>query len=297
MNIIQLQNLVDVAELGSFTEAAKKNHMTIPAISISISQLEEELGVPLFIRSRKGVTPTNEGKKVMKHAISILHSIEKMKIEISLSQNNNCGNIVIVTTPGMVPSIINTTLEYQKIYPCLNIEMIEGDTNLVLKQVKNGHADMGFVSVPTNDQDGDLIWRPIIRDKARLIVSKHSPLSSKNSISGADIQNETVVLYNDPYVRLVAEKLLLDNPTNTIALISNNVESLFQMVIKGNAISIGTDVLVNSLSSITRDKIVMIPISEVPSDSNYIWRVTRKDVEMSEHLEPFTKHLLAIKEE
>src|SRR5690606_7421919 len=100
MNIIQLQYLVDVSELGSFTEAAKKNYMTVPTISMSISQLEEELGTSLFVRSRKGVTPTIEGKMVIKHAVSILHEIESMKQSIMLNQNKNAGNIIIATTPG-----------------------------------------------------------------------------------------------------------------------------------------------------------------------------------------------------
>jgi DNA-binding transcriptional LysR family regulator len=121
MNIIKLQYLVDVGELGSFTEAAKKNLMTVPAISISISQLEEELEVSLFERSRKGVTPTNEGKKVIQHAISILKTIEKMKSDISISKNRTHGNIIIATIPGMVPKIINTTLDYQKSFPYINV--------------------------------------------------------------------------------------------------------------------------------------------------------------------------------
>lgn len=74
MNITQLQYLVDVGELGSFTDAAKKNLMTVPAISLSITQLEAELDVLLFTRSRKGVTPTAEGKKVIQHAVTVFEN-------------------------------------------------------------------------------------------------------------------------------------------------------------------------------------------------------------------------------
>jgi DNA-binding transcriptional LysR family regulator len=291
MNIIQLQYLVDVGELGSFTEAAKKNHITVPAISISISQLEEELGAPLFVRSRKGVTPTLEGKKVIQHAISILTSIDKMKEEISSSKNRKAENIMIATTPGMVQKIISTTLRYQESDPNINMQMLEGDTSFVLKQVKNGQADMGFVSLSSKNHDPELTWEPILKDQAMLVVSINSPLRYKHRITRNQIKNETIVLYNDPVIKMMADKLVLDDPTNTIALISNSVESLFQMIIKGNAVSIGTDFIVNSLPAHVKNEVVMIPIDELVSDSNYIWRVTRKDKKQMDLIKKFTEQL------
>ncbi|KAA0547094.1 LysR family transcriptional regulator [Bacillus sp. BGMRC 2118] len=292
MNMIQLQYLIDVGELGSFTEAAKKNHMTVPAISISISQLEQELGTSLFIRTRRGVTPTVIGKTVIQHAVSILGKIDKMKEDISTYENKSHENFMIATTPGMVQSIINTTLSYQKHSPHMNLQLLEGDTTFVLKHVKSGHADIGFVSLSKDNHDASLTWDPIIQDPPILVVNKHSPLTVKKSISSNEIKNETIVLYNDPVIKMAAEKLVLDDPTNTIALISNNVESLFQMVIRGNAISIATEFIVNSLPPHIKDEIMMIPIEEFESDSYYIWRVTRKDQEKWNLIEQFTEHLL-----
>lgn len=291
MNIIQLQYFVDVGELGSFTEAAKKNRMTIPAISISISQLEEELGASLFVRSRKGVTPTIEGKTAMKHAISILDKLEVMKQDISHSKNKSCDTIMIATTPGMVPNIIRATLEYQKMYPSINIEMIEGDTNLVLKQVKNGQAEIGFVSLPEGINDAELAWKPMIEDRAILDVHKGSRLRIKEAISSNEIKDETIVLYNDPYIRMVADMLHLEDPSNMIALISNNVESLFQMVIKGNAVTIATDHIVHSLPEHIQNELVMIPIHGLTSHANYLGRITRKNTAISDHIEQFTEFL------
>lgn len=295
MNIIQLRYLVDVGELGSFTEAAKKNRMTVPAISISISQLEEELEVALFERSRKGVTPTAEGKKVIQHAISILSSIDKMKKEIMTSKHRSHGNILISTIPGFVSKVINTMLEFQKNYPFMNVQMFEGETNSVLNQVKNGTADMGFVSFKVNQQDPELHWQPIIRDHAILVVNKSSALRFNQNLSGNEIKDEIIVLYNDPYIKMMAEKFLLSQESNRnrLVLVTNNVDGLFQMVTKGNAITIATEYTVNSLPSYIKDELVTISISEFTTIPNYLWRVTRKDQDVSEMIEQFTKHLLS----
>ncbi|WP_019412924.1 LysR family transcriptional regulator [Paenisporosarcina sp. TG20] len=292
MNITQLQYLVDVGELGSFTEAAKKSRMTVPTISISISQLEIELDVVLFSRSRKGVVPTNEGKKVIQHAISILKSVDKMKDDISFSKDIIHGNIVIATIPGMVPKIIDTTLELQKSYRHVNVQMLEVDSSVVVKQVKNGHADIGFLSTTTNNHDPALTWQSIVKDEALLVVNKNSALRFYKSISGDEIKNETFVLYNDPAIKMIAENLFLREETNRVALISNNVEALYRMVNKGNAITIATEYIIESLPPRIRDEIITISIKEITSIPNYLWRITRKNENSSAIIDKFTDQLL-----
>jgi DNA-binding transcriptional LysR family regulator len=281
-----------VGELGSFTEAAKKNGMTVPAISISISQLETELEVSLFSRSRKGVVPTTEGKKVIQHAINILKTVDKMKYDISLSKNTKHGNIIIATIPGIVRQVINTTLEFRKIYPYINVQMVEGDTTVVLDHVKNGHADMGLISFGMDNHDQTLDWEPVMRDEAVLVVPISSALRYNNCISSDDIKNETIVLYNDPYLKKIAEKLISDDITNRIALISNNLDAILRMVVHGNAITIATNYIVHALPSHIRNKVITISINEHTSLSTYLWRLTRKNTEVSNIIEQFTSNLL-----
>jgi DNA-binding transcriptional LysR family regulator len=292
MNIAQFQYLIDVAELGSFTDAAKKNHMTVPAISISISQLETELGVLVFSRSRKGVFPTIEGKKVLQHAVSILKRVEKMKDDISLTRDLLHGNITIATIPGMVPKIIDTTLEFQKNYPYVNVQMAEAASSVVVDQVKKGLADIGFISAGSSSRDSSLTWKSVMKDEARLVVNHHSSLRFYESITKEEIKNETFVLYNDPLIKTVAENLFLKDASNRVALITNNVEAIYQMVTKGNAITIATEYIVDSLPPHIQDEIHTISINEISSIPNFLWRITRKNEELSGVIETFTNQLV-----
>lgn len=72
MNISQLQYLISAAQFGSFTKAASVHHLTVPTISQSIKQLEEEMDTIIFHRTKKGVSPTTEGELILKHAAAIL---------------------------------------------------------------------------------------------------------------------------------------------------------------------------------------------------------------------------------
>ena len=295
MNITQLQYLVDVGELGSFTEAAKKNLMTVPAISLSITQLESELDVLLFTRSRKGVTPTVEGKKVIQHAVTVLKTIDRLKFDIAVSKNNQYGNIVIATIPGLVSQIINNTLEFRESYPYINVQVMEEDTAAVLEQVKKGHADMGFVSLGSNNHDDALDWEPVKRVEVVLAVNKSSILRFNNKISLDQIineMNESIVLYNDPYLKKIAEDLFPENLRNRIALTTNNGEVLLQMVLQRNAITITNDYIIQALPPHLKEEVVTISINEYLTLSNYLWRVTRKNEKCPEMIDQFTEHLL-----
>ncbi|PZD97354.1 LysR family transcriptional regulator [Paenibacillus sambharensis] len=293
MNMMQLQYLIDVGEMGSFTDAARKNHITVPAISQSVSQLESELNAPLFLRSKKGVVPTEQGIRAIQHALSILRSVDKMKHELVNTQLASQGNVMIATIPGIVSQVVSTTIEFTEYNPLVNVNLIEGDTKSVLRRVRSGQADMGFVSLDSSHYDEALAWEPITRGTAVLVVNKKSQLRFHKTITGDELAHQVFVLYNDPFLRRIAQHLLINNPSNRIALTTNNLEALFQMVTVGNAVSLGPDYIVSALPVHLQEELVTIPLSGYDSNPSYLWRVTRKNVEVPGVIEQFTSKLLA----
>ncbi|MED3398639.1 LysR family transcriptional regulator [Bacillus wiedmannii] len=293
MNIIQLQYLIDVGELGSFTEAAKKNRMTVPTISQSIAQLENELGVTLFTRSRKGTNSTIEGKIVIQHAITVLKTINKMKSEISLFQSENQGNIVIATIPGMISQIIDTTIKFRKDFPHVNIQLVEGDSRLVLNYVQNGHADLGFVSFKAEKEEEFLTWEPLVKGETLLVVNKNSHLRFKQSISGDELEDEMIVLYNDPYLKKITQDILPTHLWNKVSLITNNIEGIFRMIIHENAVTIGPDYIVHSLPPEQKNEVISVSIDKYKTIPYYLWKVTRKNEKASELINQFTEQLFS----
>ncbi|MGE0941849.1 LysR family transcriptional regulator [Bacillus wiedmannii] len=280
-------------ELGSFTEAAKKNRMTVPTISQSIAQLENELGVTLFTRSRKGTNSTIEGKIVIQHAITVLKTINKMKSEISLFQSENQGNIVIATIPGMISQIIDTTIKFRKDYPHVNIQLVEGDSRLVLNYVQNGHADLGFVSFKAEKEEEFLTWEPLVKGETLLVVNKNSHLRFKQSISGDELEDEMIVLYNDPYLKKITQDILPTHLWNKVSLITNNIEGIFRMIIHENAVTIGPDYIVHSLPPEQKNEVISVSIDKYKTIPYYLWKVTRKNEKASGLINQFTEQLFS----
>lgn len=293
MNMIQLQYLIDAAESGSFTETAKKHGITVPAVSQSISQLENELEVTLFTRSKKGIIPTKEGFKAMKYVRTILANVRNMKNELSNANQINEGHIVIATIPGMIQLVTNTTIAFMDIYPHVNVQLFEGDNTAVMNQVMKDEANMGFVSFGREHQDEAYTWEPVIRGEAVIVVNKHSPLRFLDEVTSSELSNEVFVIYKDAYIERIAAELISGDTGNRIALTTNNLQAIMEMVTRGNAITIGTDFIVNALAEPLRSELFTVPIGKYRNSPNYLWRITKKDTEVSRIIQEFTQRLYA----
>lgn len=295
MNIIQLQYLITAATYGSFTKAASVHHMTVPTISQSIKQLEGELDTIIFHRTKKGIVATKEGELILQHAASIVRSVDLMKQELSLLKEEYCENIIISTIPGLVPLVVQATIEFAQKYPLLNVQMIEGDTQTVMNHVNEGDASIGLLSYSSNQQqDNSLEWLPIIQGKAALIVSKNSSLCVLNTISAEDVKNEVFVLYKDEDIEHIAQQMLDEQPSNRIALSTNNIEALYQMVVRGNTITIAPDFITKFLRESDQEQLVTIPLQQYQMEDVILGRITRKNEQTSRIVNEFTGRLMEL---
>lgn len=79
MTLSELKFVVAVAQEKSFRKAAKKIFISQPALSLAIKKLEDELGILIFERSRKDVSITSVGQKIINQAVIVLSEVEKIK--------------------------------------------------------------------------------------------------------------------------------------------------------------------------------------------------------------------------
>lgn len=108
MTLQQLEVFIKVSETGSFTKAGELLSLTQSAISHIISSLEIELGFTLLYRNRSGITITNEGKKILQHALDILNKTELLKQEASSIIGIESGTLKIGCFPSVSAKILPT---------------------------------------------------------------------------------------------------------------------------------------------------------------------------------------------
>ena len=118
LEISQLQTLVTVAKLQSFSKAADELHVTQSAISQSIKNLEKKVGVKIFKRSGKNVVLTPEGEKLYRLGASFLNQLDDTLEEICLDRDSMTGKVRIGTLTGIGKSwLAPIMLKKKKKYP------------------------------------------------------------------------------------------------------------------------------------------------------------------------------------
>ena len=98
MKFHQIRALVAVHQTGSISEASQTLHVTQPALSRSIKELESELGLSLMRRSHKGMTLTDEGKRLIRHAQSTMESLRRLQLEAENIKDIQVGEVTIGVT-------------------------------------------------------------------------------------------------------------------------------------------------------------------------------------------------------
>lgn len=144
----------ETARLGSFSSAAQQLYVSQSAISQCIQQLETDLGVQLFIRTRKGVSLTSEGKIIFSKVESAISSIEQGESQLNRLRHLEAGELKIAAGDTITKHFLLQYLErFHDLYPDIRIEMANSYSSQMVALVKEGSADLAFVNMPLKDDE------------------------------------------------------------------------------------------------------------------------------------------------
>lgn len=294
MNLEQMEYIVEVAKTGSFTKAAQESHVTLSAISQSISLLESELGVTLFTRSRGlGAVPTAEGKTIIRKANDILLQVKELKEEAQIYSNTLSGELKIATIPGPMHVLIDLVAKFKKDHPHVNIKIYEKGNKEILDDLQQGKIDIGFIALSEKlrEKYTCFLFEKLLEIKIAVGVNKNSPLALEKTITPEQLVNQTLVLYDDEYIRDSINDLFSKYGKANILFISNNTQAIQNAVHQELAITIGVDYsFVNNLVDAQKEIIsIELVVPNLPPFS-YGW-VLSKDKHPSQILKQFINRL------
>lgn len=146
MTLKQLEVFVAIAQTLSFSRGAEKSCITQSTASQHIQSLEEELGIRLFDRGRGGALLTEAGKLFLGSADKIIADCEESRSAIRrfLGMENVLLRVGASNIPGtwLIPAVLG---QFHKQYPKVRIEVLQGDSHSVLKQLINEEVELGFI--------------------------------------------------------------------------------------------------------------------------------------------------------
>ena len=151
----------ETARCRSFSIAAQRLYISQSAISQCIHQLESDLNTQLFVRTRKGVSLTNEGQLLFLKVESAITSIEQGEKQLDRLRHLEAGELRIAAGDTITTHFLLKYLEaYHATYPNIRIEMANSYSSQMLTLVKEGKADLAFVNMPMEDEE--LVFEPCL---------------------------------------------------------------------------------------------------------------------------------------
>jgi len=149
----------ETARCRSFSTAAQHLYISQSAISQCIHQLESDLNVQLFVRTRRGISLTNEGEILFSKVENAINAIEQGENQLDKLRHLESGELKIAAGDTITTHFLLKYLEeYHASYPDIRIEMASSYSSQMLSLVKDGKADLAFVNMPL--QDDELVIEP-----------------------------------------------------------------------------------------------------------------------------------------
>ena len=152
MDLKTLSYFVVVAEELNITRASKILMMSQPPLSNQIKNLEEELGVKLFIRGKRRLKLTEEGNFLYLKSKDILGLVDQTKSEIFNMNHGLRGTISIGLVEGMAPDIAATWIsESMKEYPYVRFRVIDGNSDDLIEKMRGGLISLAVITAPFDE--------------------------------------------------------------------------------------------------------------------------------------------------
>lgn len=294
MNLEQLHYIIEVSKLGSLTKAAQKLHVTLSAISQSISVLEKELGVQLFTRSRgQNTLPTEEGKVIIEKATEILRKINELKEEVETYKNALSGELRIATIPGPMHLLVDTVTQFKKDFPDVKIKIFEQGPKEIVENILKDKIDIGLIVLNEEylPKNSGLIFDEVLEGKMVVAVNRESQLAKEACITPEMLMKETLVLFDDEIIQQYIDKNIANTQDLNILFATNNVMAIQNALLKGLAVTIGLDFSFNKNPKYGQ-KVVAINLKAAENECvSYGW-VRTDNSPSSQIAKTFIKRLL-----
>ncbi len=187
-----------VAKLGSITKAAEELYVSQPAITQNIKTLEHQLGATLFIRTKKGVTLTEEAKVLYNYIDEGITYIKNGEAKFQELMNLQDGTLKIGASTTVTQHVLLPYLEkFTTLYPNINVSITNHLTSDLIKLLRNGTVDLLILNLPTTEH-GDLEITPFMEVHDILAVGEKLKSLSLKEQQLKDLQKKDFIFQKSP---------------------------------------------------------------------------------------------------
>lgn len=300
MTILQLKYVIAIANSGSFREAASKLYVSQPALSSTIKELEEEIGIQIFERTNKGIRLTESGSDFLSYAKEAVSQYELVEDRF-LNRDTNKKHFSVsmqhyVFAVHVFSEVIKNFNQDRFVY-----SVRETKTDEVLSDVKNMRSEIGIISFSSSNEkvlkklfrEYDLKFEPLMVRNTFVYLWKDHPLASREELSLSELKEYPCVSFDQSSESefYLSEEALSDYNFDKL-IRSTDRATTAELMASLDGYSIGTGIMIDS-HAIT-DGFVTIKLKE--EDPLTIGYIIKNNYRLSDIGEKYIEELLKYKE-
>lgn len=300
MNINQLKYVLEAATSSSMREASTKLYVSQPALSASIHELEEELGILIFERTNKGISVTDAGREFLSYAKKAVQQYEILE-ERYLSRDSDRERFSVSTQHYNFAIKAFTNMIKELDLDKFIFSIHETKTIEVLKDVRHLKSEVGIISFSGSNEalikkffrDYQLDFTPLMKRDTYVYVWKSHPFAGRDEISIDEMQDYPCISFDqsDDSNFYITEEAMADYDFNKM-IKSNDRATSMEIMAELDAYSIGSGML--SGKNAILQGLAAIKLKE--EDPLTIGYITRKGSTMSLYGKRYVEELMKYKE-
>ncbi len=259
MNIQQLEYILAVDQLKSFSKAADYCHVTQATLSAMVKKLEEQLDIVIFDRKANPIATTENGREILIQAQQVVaHANALLSSSKAINQKVE-GRVKMGIIPTIASSILPLIMKpLVEKYPLLHLEIQELTTNQLIKDLREGKLDVGILSTPiaANDLETNLLYVEDLRLYGYLSTGEKQVSKSALSQQRIFLLQEGHCL-RDQIIQLCDLKKQKSLPTN-LSVESNTFDTLLNLVDTFQGMTLLPSLYINKLNEQRKQHLVDI---------------------------------------
>lgn len=239
MTLTELKYMIAVAEEGHFGRAAERSFVSQPSLSASIKNIEQELGVRIFERGKRGVTTTEVGNEIVAQARRTLEEAARIKVVAKQGKNQLRGvlrlGVIHTIAPYLLPSLV---VALRKLAPEMPLDIEENMTANLDRLLKAGEIDVAILALPYEAPGIEV--EPLYDEEFQVVVPAGHELARRRAIPVAELDAGELLLL--PVGHCLRDQVLgacteFSKPPPPGRL-GNSLETLRSMVASGLGVSV-----------------------------------------------------------
>jgi DNA-binding transcriptional LysR family regulator len=240
MDLATLNAFIAIAELGSFSEAAERLHLTQPAVSKRIASLEHQLNVRLFDRLGREVSLTEAGRALLPRAYQILNVLDDTRRALTNLNGEISGRLTLATSHHIglhrLPPLLRA---FTRAHPQVALDIQFLDSEVAYEEVLHGRAELAVITLAPETREpvhAVAVWD----DPLDFVAAPEHPLARNGAVSLTDVAHHPAVFPGgNTFTHHIVRRLFeTQGLTPNIAMSTNYLETIKMMVSIGLAWSV-----------------------------------------------------------